>query len=145
MWALSRDHACLCVCSVVSDSLWPLWTVACQVPLSVEFSRQEYWSGLSFPFPGDLPDPGIEPVPPALQADSLRLSRLGSPMQTRANGKSPWAPTSGNHLDFAPEKFPNSASPDTLLEKPLLVNYGALIWTASGSVGHQNFWNLKCP
>ena len=35
------------------------WTVAHQAPLSVEFSRQEYWSGLQFPFPGDLPDPGI--------------------------------------------------------------------------------------
>ena len=41
------------------------WTVACQ-PLSVEFSRQEYWSGLSFPSPGDLPDPGIKPTSPAL-------------------------------------------------------------------------------
>ena len=47
------------------------WTVACQVPLSVGFSRQEYWSGLPFPSPGDLHDPGIEPRSPALQADSL--------------------------------------------------------------------------
>ena len=39
------------------------WTVAFQAPLSVRFSRQEYWSGLSFPSPGDLPDPGIEPTP----------------------------------------------------------------------------------
>ena len=39
-----------------------LWTVACQAPLSMGFSRQEYWSGLPFPFPGDLPDPGIEPA-----------------------------------------------------------------------------------
>ena len=38
------------------------WTVACQAPLSMEFSRQEYWSGLPFPSPGDLPDPRIEPV-----------------------------------------------------------------------------------
>ena len=47
------------------------WTVASQPPLSMEFSRQEYWSGLPFPSPGDLPDPGIEPGSPALQADSL--------------------------------------------------------------------------
>ena len=47
------------------------WTVAHQGPLSVGFSRQEYWSGLPFPFPGDLPDPGIEPESYALQADSL--------------------------------------------------------------------------
>ena len=47
------------------------WTVACQAPLSMEFSRQEYWSGLVLPSPEDLPDPGIEPGSPALQADSL--------------------------------------------------------------------------
>ena len=48
------------------------WTVACQAPPSMGFSRQEYWSGLSFPSPGDLPDPGIEePRSPALQADDL--------------------------------------------------------------------------
>ena len=46
-------------------------TVACHAPLSVEFSRQEYWSGLPFPSPGDLPDSGIEPGSPALQVDSL--------------------------------------------------------------------------
>jgi len=45
------------------------WTVACQAPLSMEFSRQEYWSGLPFPSSGDLPDPRIEPESPALQAD----------------------------------------------------------------------------
>ena len=45
------------------------WTVACQAPLSMGFPRQEYWSGLLFPSPGDLPDPGIEPRSPALQAD----------------------------------------------------------------------------
>ena len=47
------------------------WAVALQAPLSMEFSRQEYWSGLPCPSPGDLPDPGIGPGSPALQADSL--------------------------------------------------------------------------
>ena len=47
------------------------WTAAYQAPLSMGFSRQEYWSGLPFPSPGDLPDPGIEPGSPALQADAL--------------------------------------------------------------------------
>ena len=47
------------------------WTVAHQAPLSMGFSRQEYWSELPFPSPGDLPDPGIKPRSPALQADSL--------------------------------------------------------------------------
>ena len=49
------------VCSVVSDSATP-WTVAHQAPLSMEFSREEYWSGLPFPSPGDLPNPEIEPT-----------------------------------------------------------------------------------
>ena len=47
------------------------WTVAYQSPQSMKFSRQEYWSGLPFPSPGDLPDRGIEPGSPALQADAL--------------------------------------------------------------------------
>ena len=51
------------------------WAVAHQAPLSTEFSRQEYWSEVPFPAPGDLPDPGIEPGSPASQANSL-LSEL---------------------------------------------------------------------
>jgi len=54
----------------VSDFATP-WTVAHQVPLSVGFPRQEYWSGLSFPSPGDLPDPGIKLTSPASQANSF--------------------------------------------------------------------------
>ena len=53
----------------MSDSFDPMDYIAHQVPLSMGFSRQEYWSGLPFPSPGDLPDPGIEPESPALQAD----------------------------------------------------------------------------
>ena len=52
------------------------WTVAHQAPLSMEFPRQEYWRGLPFPSPWDLPNPGIEPQSPVLQADSL-LTELG--------------------------------------------------------------------
>ena len=47
------------------------WTIAYQAPLSMEFSRQEYWNGLPFPSPGDLPEPGIEPGSPALQTDTV--------------------------------------------------------------------------
>ena len=54
------------------------WTVAYQAPLSTEFSRQEHWSGLPFPSPGDLAHPGIEPGSPALQAGALPLSHQGS-------------------------------------------------------------------
>ena len=55
------------------------WTVIYQASLSMVFSRQEYWSGLPFPSLGDLPDPGIEPRSPTLQADALPLSHQGSP------------------------------------------------------------------
>ena len=56
------------------------WTVAHQAPPSMGFSRQEYWSGLSFPSPGGLPDPGIEPRSPALQADALPSEPPGKPI-----------------------------------------------------------------
>ena len=56
-----------------------LWTVVCQAPLSMEFSRQEYWSGLPFPSPGDLPNPGIKSRFPALQDDSLPYEPPGKP------------------------------------------------------------------
>ena len=65
---------CMVSQSVVSDPFATLRTVAHQVPLSMGFSRQEYWSGFPIPSPGDLPHPGIEPKSPALQADSLPLS-----------------------------------------------------------------------
>ena len=55
------------------------WTVACQSPLSIGFSRQEYWSGLPFPSPGDLPNPGIKPGSPSLQADALSSEPPGKP------------------------------------------------------------------
>ena len=53
-------------CSVMSNSFATPWTAACQPPLSMRFSRQEYWSGLPFPSPEDLPNPGIEPTSHAL-------------------------------------------------------------------------------
>ena len=61
----------------MSDSATP-WTIAHQAPLSMEFFRQEYWNGLPFPSPGDLPDPGMKPMSPALQADSLSLTHQGA-------------------------------------------------------------------
>ena len=86
---------CLCVCvcacvsvfslSVRSDSFAASWTVACQAPLSVVFFRQEYWSGLPFPLPGDLPDPGIEPMYPMFPALAGRFSTTKS-----AGNPQPW-------------------------------------------------------
>ena len=68
-------HFCYCL---VAKS-WALWTVACQVPLSMGFPMQEYWSRLPFPPPGNLPNSGINPTSPPLHADSSSLSNCGSP------------------------------------------------------------------
>ena len=65
------------------------WTVAHQAPLSMGFSRQEYWSGLLFPSPGDLPDPGIEPRSPALQADALTSEPPGKNKDLTKKEKDP--------------------------------------------------------
>ena len=56
------------------------WIAAHQGPVSMRFSRQRYWSGLPFPSPEDLPNPGIEPGSPALQADSLLIELQGKPL-----------------------------------------------------------------
>ena len=71
----------MCVCELLSSVQFFVspWTVACQAPLPMEFSKQEYWSGLPFPAPGDLPHPGIKPRSPALQADSLPSEPPGKP------------------------------------------------------------------
>ena len=81
-------HACW-VASVMSNSATP-WTVAHQAPLSTGFSRQEYWSGLPCPSPGNLPDPGIEPASftsPALAEGSLPLAPHGKPSRSPAHPK----------------------------------------------------------
>ena len=62
------------------------WTVACQAPLSMEVSRQEYWSGLSFPPPGDLPDAGIEPAPVASFALAGRFFTADPPGKPHKDG-----------------------------------------------------------
>ena len=99
MWelcSLTRDWTCNpCIGKVKVKSLsyvWLFatpWTVVYKASQSMDFPRQEYWSGLPFSSPGDLPDPGIEPRSPALQADAL-LSE-GSPLPT-VNGVSSLAP-----------------------------------------------------
>ena len=68
-----------CLVAVMSSSFASPWTAAHQVPLFMRSPRQEYWSGLPFPSPGDLPNPGIKPASPALRVDSLPLSYQGSP------------------------------------------------------------------
>ena len=79
----AHRHSCMlgCACSVVSNALTP-WTVACRVPLSMEFYRREYWNGLPFPSPRDLPNPGIKPTSPASSALAGRFftSAPGKPI-----------------------------------------------------------------
>ena len=80
-------YVCMCVCTYVKvKSLSQVqlfatpWTVAYQASQSMEFPRQEYWSGLPFPSAGDLPDPEIEPRSPTLQADALPSEPPGKPV-----------------------------------------------------------------
>ena len=74
------------------------WTVAHPVPLSMGFSRQEYWSGLPVPSPGDLPDPGMKPRCPTWQADSLPSEPPGKPCNTQPTVNSSSQPVLGNSL-----------------------------------------------
>ena len=77
-------NGCCCLVTKACPTLAIAWTVVHQAPLSMEFSRQEYWSGLPFPSSGDLPDPGIEPLGLLYwQTDSLPLSHQGNPNKLR--------------------------------------------------------------
>ena len=64
----------------MSGSFVTPWTAVCQDPLSMKFPRQEYWSGLPFPSPGDLPDPGVESVSPTLASKLFTTKPPGKPM-----------------------------------------------------------------
>ena len=85
-----RAHCGECVCACVDAPCCHFshvrlfetpWTIAHKAPFSTKFSRQEYWSGLPFPSPGDLPDPGIKPRSLALEADSLLSEAPGKPVE----------------------------------------------------------------
>ena len=103
-WLLSADHqngkVKVKVKSLSRVRLFAtLWTVAYQASLSMGFSRQEYWIGLPFPSPGDLPDPGIEPGSPALEANALtsatregKLTAGSEEQRVRSLGRSPPSP-----------------------------------------------------
>ena len=67
--------------SVVPNSFETLWTVAHQAPLSMGFLRQKYWGGLPFPSPGDLPDPGLEPMSSALASGFFTTESSGKPIK----------------------------------------------------------------
>ena len=96
------------------------WTVTHQAPLSMEFSRQEYWSGLPFPSPGDLPDPGIKPRCPVLQEVSLPAEPPGKPKNTGVGSLSllQWI-FSIQELNTGSPAFQAVSLPAELLGKPL--------------------------
>ena len=77
--AIARRIVCVFSHYVVSDSFGTPWTVARQAPLSTGFPRQECWNGLPFPSPGDLPDPGIEPISPSLAGGYFSTEPPGKP------------------------------------------------------------------
>ena len=78
------NFSCVCVLSHVQLFHDPMDYIASQASLSMGFPGREYWSGLPFPSPGDLPDPGIEPGYPALQADALPSEPPGKSHLTKA-------------------------------------------------------------
>ena len=94
LWTSFLTHVCgMCVLSHVRLFAAP-WTVACQAPLSREFSRQQYWSGLPFPTPGDHPNPGNEPASPAspaLAGGFYHCATWEAPRPTQVPPKSPCA------------------------------------------------------
>ena len=100
---------CMCMLSCVRLLAAP-WTVACQAPLSMGFSRQEYQTGLPFPSPRNLPDPGIEPrslMSPAWQADSLPLRHRGKAQWVHCIPSISWGQPSYKHSPFK-KKYGNS-------------------------------------
>ena len=99
------------------------WTLACQAPLSMEFSRQEYWSGLPFPFPGDLPNPGIEPASLALEGMFLTTAAAKS-LQS--------CPTLCDPRDGSPPGFP----------VPGILQARTLEWVAI-SFSNAGKWKVK--
>ena len=81
---LSPILVCLVLVAKSCPTLATPWIVTCQIPLFMGFSRQEYWSGFPFPFPGDLPDPGIKPRSPALVGRFFTTEPPGKPIESLA-------------------------------------------------------------
>ena len=107
------------------------WTVAYQAPPSMEFSRQEYWSGLPIPSPGDIPDPGIEPRSPALQADTLPSEPPGKTVfkfyVKRNLFKKRYKEYSSTHFRTVTSRTVISKLDRDIIHKIMLVNYNTPI------------------
>ena len=113
---LRRDTVKLCVRLFVTP-----WTVAHQAPLSMESSRQEYWSGLPFPSPGDLPNPGTEPGSLVLQVDSLPL---GLPWKPMSSLMAQWV----KNLPAMKKMCVQALSQEDALEKEIATHSSILAW-----------------
>ena len=111
------------------------WTIPCQAPLSMELSRQEYWSGLPFPSPADLPDPGIKPVSPALQAASLLTKPAGKSYVDVQGLTLIWLWSTRNSQPPLPSRVtpttPPTHSMDHLGGRKLQCSFGERLWVGS--------------
>ena len=141
------------MCSVVSDSATP-WTIARQAPLFMESSRQEYWSGLPFPSPWNLPDPGIEPMCPALAGGFFTTEPHGKPLPGAAamsklgRDESSWNLTQHTWVPKAPARLQGGGNRNLpCLASPLTY------FQLGESLGHciglgaleKVFWASVCP
>ena len=128
------------------------WTIAHQAPPSMGFSRQEYWSGVPFPSPGDLLDPGIEPRSPALQADSLPSEPPGKPLSLRDGEKYTWQLLSirGSYLPHLIHHWLIDLSvlyskiSTTLLKSFSAWSSGNLLWSKPVDTFGMGFWKSDC-
>ena len=114
------------------------WTIAHQPPLSMEFSRQEYWNGLSFPSPGGLPNPRVEPRSPTLQADSLLSEPPGKPFQWLY-----WVEKFSWSLTFLTKRWSSSSisAPSLSCNLNLFVSPQQAYSSASMLHGEKALWN----
>ena len=117
-------------CSVVSDSATP-WTIAPQAPLSMGFPRQENWSGLPFPSPGDLPHPGTEPESPALAGIFFTTETPGKPPKARGSQWGKCDPKTGLTSWWVQTR------PGQSMGEGRLYNYSQGIKTTLGSFPNQ--------
>ena len=130
------------------------WTVAHQAPRSMGFSRQEYWSGLSFPSLGKLPDPGIEPRPPELQADALLSEPPGKPTHWTSSRAQIEVILSGWKRMIFPltESYEWSFSGKKLGRgkyqcqrwNGILKEPGLMFWKMNNVVPDQRIWEIHC-
>ena len=133
----------------MSNSLVTPWTIAHQAPLSIGFPRQEYWSGLPFPSPGDCPDPAIKRASPAWQADSLPLSHLGRTFFFFFGGEGLWFYTCfeiSQNLDYFLEKKKPSPSYRQEIDGNSWANNFLHIYANDSQLHHQpqkDSWNLN--